>query len=1441
LVTKETTPQSSPAYQQNTSAAHAAQNTNIVCFNCGEPGHIAPRCPKGKTKGEQHSIKPSARGHSATGTTSNTDSSNEIVCIDRIIDYNNNPDLPRPQPRPIPVVKTDFTGDEIMNTTRYVTLTLPINRGEFNEFLEDHIRDGIVPTTYLGTCTPIDDNLWIMLHDWPLTEQDRIFAAITYPHSDFNVMMSEAVIPALAMRFGLEPNHLPLCFERWQNCVRAYAMRRFAHCPEVINSPITVTCRNISPCITFYPVNHDTPYLIQDGDSMYISSRAFLPENIVMDDDEEMTMEAANMAIPSVASAYAIRKKDPTLAEIGTPANLSNYIPDSGATQHMTPRRDDLFDEVEGQNLGIEVVDGHVIKCSVTGKIQLNMLDDHGKCLDAVLHDVMYVPGLSRRLFSITRFAKHGHFATIKKDSTTLYFGPKRAPVTLVTNDNIPMAANLKVTDTSQPTHLAPWSRDHDHSSNKKRTALELLHRRLGHRKCRALLAASEHEVWADTLVRMGPEQDCVSCNISTIRASARNKEPHTKGMYPGAYIFMDILHPVTKKGLTSDSTYAFYIILVDAYSRYTCIYGMRDKSTGTVIDTLTRYQADHGYTSQYGYMNIERIRADAGTQFTSTEFKQHCWVAGIQLILAAPKKQYQNHLAERTWQTISTMSRSLLVHARLPDTFMFNALVYTCHIFNILPVKGLLDESGNVSTPYTLFHGEKPRINHFRVFGCPVVARKWSTPHTTSSKQTERGIRGIFLGFDYNQKGYVFYSPGSRQIYISGDVLFDETFGTAIATTWRMHHDSLALRPLTSSIPTMETPIEETGAIDNFPIIAKEGNAAPPPAHATSNAIDDDDDVSDLLHPDDDSSVSYSEQDEEEEDIDDLDLPDDLDFHNTPIEEDISPQPLLDPSSQPRRSTRVRKPSSRYAYHTRRYDWMNTTTNEDIELCLACATEAILSLPIKGSNIHSWEPAPRTIRDILKMPDVPVKREWLKAVRKELKALVDSRTFIKDTLNPGETSTPVMEIFKVKIQSDGTLDKLKMRMVVRGDLQAKDISEDKWSPTASFRSLKMFLAHAARLKVRVRQLDFVGEFLQAKMRTRMFITISKIYGILFPEYAEYCGQPVKLQMSMYGTTLCGKYWYLDLLDFLKEIGFKEGDCIKCFFVKEFKDGSKIFLLNYVDDMLYYGTNTSHVEEFEKQLGDRFNLELLGQAHWYLGTRIKQLSNFDIELDQHRYCRSIVKKYLDSAGCPKNNRKHDTSLSLEFIPTSDDCSEDEAKAQALAMEYNIDFASCVGSLIYLGMTRTDISYAVNKLAKYTRKPGRNYFEALLHLLRYLRDNDNLGLRYYSNIQEAPLTKMLTSQNISDQHLFYGFSDSSWNDDQDSGRSTGCFIITYMGGVDHSSNLPDPVALSSAEAEYNEECIALMAASHYECYFVNLRGLRNLPCQLHPSTLTAKAP
>ena len=160
------------------------------------------------------------------------------------------------------------------------------------------------------------------------------------------------------------------------------------------------------------------------------------------------------------------------------------------------------------------------------------MLDDRGDPIHAVLRDCMYVPGLSRRLFSVTKFAQNGHFATIKKNAITLYFGDNQSPVTLCSNQADTLAADAKISapigkSDDTLSKQVPSSRHRD-NSNKKRISLELLHHRLGHRKCRTILAAADGDVWRDTTVRMSPEQGCVTCGISTIRATARNNHAHT-------------------------------------------------------------------------------------------------------------------------------------------------------------------------------------------------------------------------------------------------------------------------------------------------------------------------------------------------------------------------------------------------------------------------------------------------------------------------------------------------------------------------------------------------------------------------------------------------------------------------------------------------------------------------------------------------------------------------------------------------------------------------------------------------------------------------------------------------------------------------------------------------------------------------------------------------
>ena len=93
--------------------------------------------------------------------------------------------------------------------------------------------------------------------------------------------------------------------------------------------------------------------------------------------------------------------------------------------------------------------------------------------------------------------------------------------------------------------------------------------------------------------------------------------------------------------------------------------------------------------------------------------------------------------------------------------------------------------------------------------------------------------------------------------------------------------------------------------------------------------------------------------------------------------------------------------------------------------------------------------------------------------------------------------------MYKAKIQSDGSLDKLKLRIVVGVYFQNKEMVGDTWSPTASMRTLKYFLADAAKHKASVHQLDFIEAFLQAKVKNKVFVKLDIRYTDYFPEYAQ--------------------------------------------------------------------------------------------------------------------------------------------------------------------------------------------------------------------------------------------------------------------------------------------------------------------------------------------------
>ena len=102
----------------------------------------------------------------------------------------------------------------------------------------------------------------------------------------------------------------------------------------------------------------------------------------------------------------------------------------------------------------------------------------------------------------------------------------------------------------------------------------------------------------------------------------------------------------------------------------------------------------------------------------------------------------------------------------------------------------------------------------------------------------------------------------------------------------------------------------------------------------------------------------------------------------------------------------------------------------------------------------------------------------------------------------------------------------------------------------------------------------------------------------------------------------------------------------------------------------------------------------------------------------------------------------------------------------------------------------DLSFAVQKLAKFSANPGKLNFEGLINLLRYIRDNKTLGLKYYTDLNDAPVTDLLRQPSIKTKNHLMAFSDSSWKYFTDTGISTGAYNIFYQGGpIDHGTHFP----------------------------------------------------
>jgi Reverse transcriptase (RNA-dependent DNA polymerase) len=465
------------------------------------------------------------------------------------------------------------------------------------------------------------------------------------------------------------------------------------------------------------------------------------------------------------------------------------------------------------------------------------------------------------------------------------------------------------------------------------------------------------------------------------------------------------------------------------------------------------------------------------------------------------------------------------------------------------------------------------------------------------------------------------------------------------------------------------------------------------------------------------------------------------------------------------------------------------------------------------GSDPTFFIPEPRSLHQVAKMP-LRYQIPWKNSFVKEFKGLAKRKTYKIATPEPGEPVTPVMELFRCKLDQNGTIDKLKCRVVFRGDLYDPTEPEDSWNPFASYQALRMFLAICARYKIFPAQTDWVQAYLQCQMRERVFITFPEYWKKFLPEdLAAYCGIPLLLLRALYGYTYSGKRLYEEQEEFLLKQGFVQSTMLGIW-VKHLLHGGLFILLLFADDLLSACTDSSALHQFKIALSARFEVSWKPVADWYLQARIEQDPYGNISIDQSRYSKSIVQRYIPNT--PETPTAKDMFMYLNPLPrdckwTKDDNSATIEDVQALEREYGYRYIEVVGSLNYLANTAIRVLYGIRKLCKFTRAPGRRHYEALNHILHHIRCYPTEPLKYFPNVMDSPLAKMLieAGHNNVDPTFVY-FTDSSFQDCDDA-RSTGCYLGFLQGGlIDMASAVPSLISHSSAEAETTFASAACLA-------------------------------
>ncbi|GKU98153.1 hypothetical protein SLEP1_g11189 [Rubroshorea leprosula] len=406
----------------------------------------------------------------------------------------------------------------------------------------------------------------------------------------------------------------------------------------------------------------------------------------------------------------------------------------------------------------------------------------------------------------------------------------------------------------------------------------------------------------------------------------------------------------------------------------------------------------------------------------------------------------------------------------------------------------------------------------------------------------------------------------------------------------------------------------------------------------------------------------------------------------------------------------------------------------------------------------------------------------WRRAMSEEFDALVRQGTW--DLVPPSPTQNVIgcKWVFRLKRGKNGDIERYKARLVAKGFHQrpGHDYSNT-FSPVIKPTTIRTVLTIAVSQAWSIRQLDVNNAFLHGKIEEDLYM--AQPAGFIDHNLPHHV---CKLKKALYGLKQAPRAWYTELKQFLLGCGLvnSRSDCSLFIYNNA---GIVVYVLVYVDDILLTGNSATFISELIHRLGQKFSLKDLGDLSLFLGVEATKTSA-GLFLSQHRYINDLLQKHKMDGAKPVATPMPTSGLSLS--------------TSSPRLPDGTAYRQLVGSLQYLSLTRPDISFAINKLSQYMHCPTEMHWQAVKHILRYLKNTMFHGLLI------RPTSTL----------ALHAFSDSDWAGDQDTRVSTTGYIV-FLGAtpISWKASKQKAVARSSTEAEYR----ALAAASSELVWVVHL--------------------